>query len=291
MPRAAPPLAALVAAGDRASSSPGRHGDLHFAADLRNAGDCATTSTGWRRTRSGTTSSSGIASASWLLEEVFHHAEFTGRSGTFFAFEGLGSIYWHMVSKLLLAVQETLGRAVREEADPDATAALRDRYDDIRAGLGFYKTPGGVRRLPHRPLLPHARPGTARSQPGHDRPGQGGGADPPGRGRDRVEDGRIVIRPTLLRSSEWTAGATFAYRDLAGHWVSIEVPADSFAVTFCQVPVVVHRSDRLAITAHLVDGTEVSGTDGILDVDISASVFRRDGRVRLLEVWVPGAGA
>ena len=41
-----------------------------------------------------------------LFESVFHHAAFTGRSGTMYRYEGLGSIYWHMVSKLLLAVQE-----------------------------------------------------------------------------------------------------------------------------------------------------------------------------------------
>ncbi|MEM1408763.1 MAG: hypothetical protein AAGG59_18410, partial [Bacteroidota bacterium] len=39
------------------------------------------------------------------FEEVFNHKAFTGRSGTFFGYEGLGSIYWHMVSKLQLAVQ------------------------------------------------------------------------------------------------------------------------------------------------------------------------------------------
>ena len=47
-----------------------------------------------------------------IFEEVFCHKEFTGRSGTFFGYEGLGSIYWHMVSKLLLAVQETCIRAI-----------------------------------------------------------------------------------------------------------------------------------------------------------------------------------
>ncbi len=41
-----------------------------------------------------------------LWEQVFHHRSFTGRSGAMFAFEGLGSIYWHMVAKLLLALQE-----------------------------------------------------------------------------------------------------------------------------------------------------------------------------------------
>ena len=45
-----------------------------------------------------------------LFETVFDHGSFTGRSGTFFAFEGLGSIYWHMVSKLLLAAQESYTR-------------------------------------------------------------------------------------------------------------------------------------------------------------------------------------
>ncbi len=41
-----------------------------------------------------------------MFEEVFHHSAFTGRSGTFFAYEGLGSIYWHMVGKLLLAARK-----------------------------------------------------------------------------------------------------------------------------------------------------------------------------------------
>ena len=38
-----------------------------------------------------------------IFERVFDHKSFTGRSGTFYGYEGLGSIYWHMVSKLLLA--------------------------------------------------------------------------------------------------------------------------------------------------------------------------------------------
>ena len=42
------------------------------------------------------------------FEELFGHRQFTGRSGTFFAYEGLGSIYWHMVSKLGLAVFKAL---------------------------------------------------------------------------------------------------------------------------------------------------------------------------------------
>ena len=46
-----------------------------------------------------------------IYESVFNHHEFTGRSGTFFGYEGLGSVYWHMNSKLLLAVQEIWQKA------------------------------------------------------------------------------------------------------------------------------------------------------------------------------------
>ena len=47
-----------------------------------------------------------LAALKALYEKTFNHQSFTGRSGTFYAYEGLGSIYWHMVAKLLLAAQE-----------------------------------------------------------------------------------------------------------------------------------------------------------------------------------------
>ncbi len=49
-----------------------------------------------------------------IYESVFNHKAFTGRSGTFYKYEGLGSIYWHMVSKLVLAVQEIFFQGTRE---------------------------------------------------------------------------------------------------------------------------------------------------------------------------------
>ena len=66
-----------------------------------------------------------------LWNTTFAHDEFTGRSGSFFMFEGLGSVYWHMITKLQLAVQGCHSRAV----DPRAAAALAEISDDIRNGL------------------------------------------------------------------------------------------------------------------------------------------------------------
>ena len=78
-----------------------------------------------------------------LYEKTFNHQSFTGRSGTFYAFEGLGSIYWHMVAKLLLAVQEY---AVKASADAfngcqknsekiEIAKELAMAYYDIRKGI------------------------------------------------------------------------------------------------------------------------------------------------------------
>lgn len=59
-----------------------------------------------------------------LFENVFNHKLFTGRSGTFFGYEGLGSIYWHMVSKLLLAVQESAINAFNANEEPQIIKKL-----------------------------------------------------------------------------------------------------------------------------------------------------------------------
>jgi hypothetical protein len=85
------------------------------------------------------------------FEAIFDHQSFTGRSGTFFGYEGLGCIYWHMVSKLLLAAQECCLQAIEEGADAQQIEQLIKYYYDIRAGIGFNKTPenyGAFRLMP-----------------------------------------------------------------------------------------------------------------------------------------------
>lgn len=66
-----------------------------------------------------------------------HHA-FTGRSGTMFAYEGLGCIYWHMVAKLLLAIQERVFEA--SDAGALELPALIAYYRRVRDGIGYRKS-------------------------------------------------------------------------------------------------------------------------------------------------------
>ena len=75
------------------------------------------------------------------FETVFDHRSFTGRSGTFYGYEGLGSIYWHMVSKLLLSVQENIIAANEHEANAGVIGQLVEHYYEIRAGIGVNKSP------------------------------------------------------------------------------------------------------------------------------------------------------
>ena len=100
-----------------------------------------------------------------LFERLFDHQSFTGRSGTFFGYEGLGCIYWHMVSKLLLAAQETFFRAVDSGAPQPILQKLAECYYDIRSGIGDYKSPVEYGAFPMDPYS-HTPAHTGARQPG-----------------------------------------------------------------------------------------------------------------------------
>ena len=283
-----PLVAVLVAAGDRSLVVPDVDGDFHFAGHLHNAHDVTAA-------LDALVADPHLAGAADrdrsrmldLFEGVFHHAQFTGRSGTFFAFEGLGSIYWHMVSKLLLAVQENFERAVAEGADAATVAALAASYEDVRAGLGYCKSPEVYGAFPTDPYS-HTPGGHGARQPGMTGQVKEEILTRLGELGLRVDDGRIAIRPVLLRATEWTTTpGTFAYTDVAGRPQSIDLPAGSLAFTFCQVPVVYRRGEELDLVAHLTDGTEVHARAGLLDKDLSTEIFHRTARVETLTVTLP----
>ncbi|WP_374657271.1 hypothetical protein [Inhella sp.] len=96
-------------------------------------------------------------------ERVLRHHEFTGRSGTMFAYEGLGCIYWHMVAKLLLAVQERVFEAF--DSGAPELAELVAHYRRVRDGLGYRKTVAEYGAFPADPYSHTAGEGGAQ-QPG-----------------------------------------------------------------------------------------------------------------------------
>ncbi|MCP5270421.1 MAG: hypothetical protein H6932_04240 [Burkholderiaceae bacterium] len=98
-----------------------------------------------------------------VYERVLGHHAFTGRSGTMFGYEGLGCIYWHMVAKLLLAVQEQVFAAL-DAGDP-ALPALCRHYRRVRDGLGYKRGAAAFGAFPLDPYSHTPGEGGAR-QPG-----------------------------------------------------------------------------------------------------------------------------
>ena len=91
-----------------------------------------------------------------IFENIFNHKSFTGRSGTFYGYEGLGSIYWHMVSKLQLAVQEVTQNAIDNKEESEIIGKLFDHYFEINEGIGVKKSPKLYGGFSNRPLFSHA---------------------------------------------------------------------------------------------------------------------------------------
>ncbi len=221
-----------------------------------------------------------------LFETSFNHRAFTGRSGTFFAYEGLGSVYWHMVSKLLLAVQENYLQAKEANADPAVTAALAEAYYDIRLGLGFNKSPAEYGAFPADP---------------YSHTPMGGGARQPGMtGQVKEEilarfgelgvsvcEGALNFNPTLLRSDELLDKASeFSYINLEGKRKSLPLPPGSMAFTYCQTPVVYVRGDSAKIEIGLSEGRTLTLPGSRLDTATTQHILDRDGQVELLRVTV-----
>ena len=280
-------VAALTAAGDTRLLIRDDTGVYHFNGTFRNAMDAAQV----LDTLAQEPAYADLATAERdvileLFEATFKHHAFTGRSGTFFAFEGLGSIYWHMVSKLLLAAQECYQQALAEGAPPAVVEALDAAYYDIRQGLGFNKSPAVYGAFPTDPYS-HTPLGSGARQPGMTgqvkeeiltRWGELGVA---------VRHGCLHFEPQLLRLDEFVpAPEPFEMVDLAGQRKVVALPSGSMAFTFCQTPVVYTLGSAPRVEVVFADGRVVEAAGSMLDAATTRHILERDGRVERVHVTV-----
>lgn len=236
-PERAPVLAEMGAAC--LIASPDASGTWHFQADLANAEslfallNSLEADPAWagaiRRDRP-------ALLAMW--EETFHHAGFTGRSAGMFGFEGLGSVYWHMVAKLVLALGECLVEASESGEPAGVLDELARAYRRVRSGLGFCKSPSEYSAFPSDPYS-HTPAHAGAQQPGMT-----------GQVKEeilfrflelgvKIRDGRITFHQVLPHADDLLAGpATYSFLGKSGEWESMEIPSGSLAFTFCRTPVV-----------------------------------------------------
>ena len=203
-----------------------------------------------------------------LYEKTFNHQSFTGRSGTFYAYEGLGSIYWHMVAKLLLASQENIFAAIKAGANEKTIQALTDAYYDIRSGIGFNKQAELYGAFPADPYS-HTPSGQGAKQPGMTgqvkeeiltRWGE--------LGVDIIE-GCASFNPKILNKSEFFEDGTLSF-------------------TWCGTPVTYKLTEKepSIIVENSGDAGKTERKGSSLTQEETAALFARNGKISRIQVLV-----
>jgi len=285
-------IQALLQAGDRSVVAPDMDGLLHFNGNFRNVSDLRVALERLKTTDLGGLAEKESELLQGIFERVFDHKSFTGRSGTFFAYEGLGSVYWHMVSKLHLAVQEACLNAAREAREEGAHAeslvGLRAQYYAIGEGIGIHKPPEVYGAFPtdpysHTPLHKGAQQPGMTGQVKEDILTRIGelGID--------IRDGRLCIDPLLLRREEFIAEAREVEMiGVGGEARMLQLEADSLCFHFAQVPVIfsLAQSGGRQIELSYYDGRKERADSCCLSREQSRKIFGRTGEIALIRVWI-----
>ena len=223
-----------------------------------------------------------------IYETTFNHRQFTGRSGAMYKYEGLGCIYWHMVSKLLLAAAEVIQSANENGVSQELLTPLLGHFDEIKEGLGLHKSPALYGAFPVDPYS-HTTGFSGVQQPGMT--GQVK-EDMISRFKElgvSVSDGEISFSPVSLKQQEFlTEPQTWRF-SVGGEVQSENLEEGSMAFTLCGVPVIY----RLAGTGSIQVYSDRKDPELIpghqLGTAWSQSLFRREKRISKLIVDLPAS--
>ena len=277
-------LTMLVSSGDTSLVEQDSQGGYHFNGSFNNVDSARDVLEALRDNGYADLVDKEQALIEEIFESVFNHRQFTGRSGGMYAYEGLGSIYWHMVSKLLLAALENFRNSLEQGSDPVVVGKLADCYFDIRAGIGFNKTPDNYGAFPTDPYS-HT-PGFA----GAKQPGMTGQVKEEVITRLMemglsVSGGSILFKPFILRKSEFLSSAdSLSYFDIAGNQQSVELQAGQLGFTYCQIPVIYSLADETSIIITFANGTEKAIAGDTIDAQTSLAIFDKTGEVVKINV-------
>ncbi|MET1260144.1 hypothetical protein ABV409_12405 [Flagellimonas sp. DF-77] len=221
-----------------------------------------------------------------IFENVFDHKSFTGRSGTFFGYEGLGSIYWHMVSKLLLAVKECCLSAIAHGENEEIVGRLIAHFYEINAGIGVHKAPSLYGAFPTDPYS-HTPFGKGAQQPGMTGQVKEDILSRFGELGVGVDHGQISFDPRLLRATEFVGEPKpFRYVDVTGAHKEMILEPGTLGFTYCQVPVIYGKADTQKIEIVHKDASRTLIEGKTLNKTISQHLFERNGEIVQVNVSV-----
>lgn len=261
-------LADLVEKGDTRIVTTDKKGQYHFNANFNNAGFLREALLKLKSESHFDVSEADIQAIEAVYEKIFDHQSFTGRSGTFYKYEGLGCIYWHMVSKLLLAISENIHSAIAQNAGSDVIESLKNHYYEVKKGIGAHKSPAEYGSFPfdpysHTPMMA-----------GVQQPGMTGQVKEDIISRFYelgiyVENGCIAVKPEILNKNE------FIHHDSGNPYMTF---------TYCSIPFVYYLDGKNGIDVSFRDGRTEHIPTYSLNAGISTAVFNREESLRCIEV-------
>ncbi len=227
-----------------------------------------------------------------LYTELFNHHAFTGRSGTFYKYEGLGSIYWHMVSKLLLATQENFNEVYNKNGMNADAKALHNYYEAIKDGIGLNKSPENYGAFPT-DAYSHTPSFSGVQQPGMTGQVKEDFISRFGELGVKVESGLIRFKPVLLSTLEFlneTRIWSLPINNDGDTDISIRLEKNTLGFTFCTVPVIYCLDSKRKIEVCYNDGSESTLEDtDTLNQSMSQSIFNRDNKINRIKVYIDGS--
>ncbi len=261
-------------------------GEYHFNGNFKNAADLEIALDGLAKTSFAAQAEKEKNQVLQAFEDVFNHKAFTGRSGTFYGYEGLGSIYWHMVSKLQLAVQECCLKAVSNNESPEVIGRLLEHYYEINEGIGVHKSPELYGAFPTDPYS-HTPAGKGAQQPGMTGQVKEDVLSRFGELGVFVTNGKLYFNPCLLRKDEFLSEAkTFNYVDINFNPQTIKLQANSLCFTYCQIPIIYKISNQKSIDVIYNDSKNQKFDALCMDDKTSKQVFKRTNEINHIVVHI-----
>ncbi|MBQ4822341.1 hypothetical protein [Aquimarina sp. MMG016] len=260
------------------------NGEYHFNGNFKNADDVRVALEKLSETKYQPLITLDSQKVLQAFEDVFNHKAFTGRSGTFYGYEGLGSIYWHMVSKLLLAVQECCIQAINNNENEVIIGHLLEHFYEINEGIGVHKSPTLYGAFPTDPYS-HTPFGRGAQQPGMTGQVKEDILSRFGELGVSVKNGKLSFNQGLLRKTEFLKNEkTFGYVNVLGNHKEIALSKNQLAFTYCQVPVVFQIANQNSI--ELIDKNNIATRfeDLMVNTKMSKQVFSRSGDILQITV-------
>ncbi len=256
-----PLLNKLIEQGNTSIIVKDKEGKYHFNAGFNNASFLTAALDKLKATSEIDISNVEKAEIEQLYERIFDHQSFTGRSGTFYKYEGLGCIYWHMVSKLLLSIGENIKLAILDKEDSSIINKLKQHYAEVKAGIGAHKSPAEYGSFPfdpysHTPMMA-----------GVQQPGMTGQVKEDVISRFfelgiTVENGKIGIKKDMLYRQEFILPNS-----------QNEYPHLKFS--YCSIPFVYQIDGKNGIEFYS-NGSSVFSESLSLSTEQSSTIFKRD---------------